>query len=185
MIRHGQSESNAGHFHGGWAQVNLTDKGRQDAKKAGEKLKGIKFDRVYSSDLARALQTRQIALPDHSPIVNELLREIHVGDLSWKMVEDCKKLYGSKYDEARSKRDFTAFNGESTADQLKRSADFMKLLEKDPADTIAAFCHEGTMRCVLSYVMGASEIDKRLCDNGAIAIFEFSEGKWTLVKWNA
>ena len=94
MIRHGQSESNAGRFHGGWAQVNLTDKGREDAKKAGEKLKDVKFDRVYSSDLVRALQTREIALPNYSPIVNELLREIHVGDLSWKMVEDCKKQIG-------------------------------------------------------------------------------------------
>lgn len=184
MIRHGQSESNAGHFHGGWAQVNLTDKGREDAKKAGEKLKGIKFDRVYSSDLVRALQTREIALPDAEPSVSELLREIHVGALSWKDVDDCKKLYGNTYTEAREKRDFTAFKGESTADQLKRTAEFLRSLESDPADTVAAFCHEGTMRCALTYVMGATELDKRLCDNGGVAIFEFSDDKWTLIQWN-
>ncbi len=184
MIRHGQSESNLGHFHGGWAQVNLTEKGKAHAQKAGAKIKGIEFDRVYSSDLVRALQTREIALPDKEPTVTELLREIHVGDLSWKYVEDCKALYGERYADARSKRDFTAFNGESTEDQLKRAGDFLKLLEKDPADKVAAFCHEGTMQCVLTIVEGSKELDKRLCENGGVSIFEFSEGKWSLVEWN-
>ena len=184
MIRHGQSESNLGHFHGGWAQVNLTPKGKEDARKAGEAIKGIFFDKVYSSDLVRALQTREIALPDREPTVTELLREINVGDLSWKYVEDCKKLYGEEYDLARAKRDFTAFNGESTEDQMNRARDFLKLLEVDPCDKVAAFCHEGTIRCVLTIVMGAKELDKRLCKNGGVSIFEFSEGKWSLVQWD-
>lgn len=185
MIRHGQSESNLGHFHGGWAQVNLTPKGKEDAKKAGESIKGISFDKVYSSDLVRALQTSEIALPDKEPTVTALLREINVGDLSRKCSDDCKKLYGEKYDLAKSKRDFTAFNGESTEDQMNRARDFLKLLEADPCDRVAAFCHGGTIRCVLSIVMGLTELDDtHLCKNGGISIFEFSEGKWSLVQWD-
>ena len=51
LIRHGQSEWNQQKRFTGWVDVALTDKGRAEAKKAGEliKEKKIKLDSFYSS----------------------------------------------------------------------------------------------------------------------------------------
>ena len=64
VIRHGESESNASKKWTGWMDVELTEKGKKDAEKAREVLKNIKFDKVYSSDLKRALDTMKIVLPE-------------------------------------------------------------------------------------------------------------------------
>ena len=65
LIRHGESEGNLLGVFSGWLQHNLTEKGREDACKAGRIIKKVKFDKVYSSDLNRAIETAKIALPDY------------------------------------------------------------------------------------------------------------------------
>jgi len=47
LIRHGQSENNKRKLFSGWSDTPLTDKGREDAQKAGEILSGIAFDHVF------------------------------------------------------------------------------------------------------------------------------------------
>ena len=79
MVRHGQSETNLARKFTGWAQVNLTEKGVEDAKRAGEFLKGRPFDRIYSSDLIRAVQTAQYAISGCEPVQLPQLREIGLG----------------------------------------------------------------------------------------------------------
>ena len=63
VIRHGQSKTNVDRRFGGWAQVPLTEKGMNQARSTHEKLKGIKFDRIISSDLLRAKQTTELVFP--------------------------------------------------------------------------------------------------------------------------
>ena len=79
LVRHGQSVANATKIHSGWSQVPLTEQGRADAARAGEYLQTLQFDRVYSSDLTRAIETAQIALPDCTPTQLSLIRERTVG----------------------------------------------------------------------------------------------------------
>ena len=74
MIRHGESVTNPTMTHAGWAQVPLSKKGEGEALTAKEKLRGIAFDAVYSSDLLRALQTKALALPDVPVEKTHLLR---------------------------------------------------------------------------------------------------------------
>ena len=59
LIRHGQSVLNFSKRHSGWSMLPLTEKGFEDARRAGEKLKDIPFDRIYSSPLIRAVQTAE------------------------------------------------------------------------------------------------------------------------------
>ncbi|MBQ3015525.1 MAG: histidine phosphatase family protein [Clostridia bacterium] len=54
ITRHGESETNKKGCWTGWLDAQLTDKGLADAELARETLRGIKFDKVYSSDLIRA-----------------------------------------------------------------------------------------------------------------------------------
>lgn len=59
LVRHGESVWNQENRFTGWKDVDLTDKGRLEAKRAGERLlaKGFEFDCVYTSVLSRAIKT--------------------------------------------------------------------------------------------------------------------------------
>jgi 2,3-bisphosphoglycerate-dependent phosphoglycerate mutase len=59
LIRHGESSWNKENRFTGWTDVELSDKGRQEAKEGGEVLKreGYTFDVAYTSVLKRAIRT--------------------------------------------------------------------------------------------------------------------------------
>jgi len=64
LLRHGESVWNLENRFTGWADVDLTDKGRAEAAEAGRLLKegGYVFDVAYTSLLKRAIRTLWIAL---------------------------------------------------------------------------------------------------------------------------
>ena len=64
LMRHGESQWNLDNRFTGWYDVDLTDTGREQARKAGELLKqeGYRFDIAYTSVLKRAIRTLWIAL---------------------------------------------------------------------------------------------------------------------------
>jgi 2,3-bisphosphoglycerate-dependent phosphoglycerate mutase len=64
LLRHGESEWNAKNLFTGWVDVNLTDKGRAEAVRGGELLKGADVlpDVVHTSLQRRAINTAAIAL---------------------------------------------------------------------------------------------------------------------------
>src|SRR3977135_1918934 len=64
LVRHGQSTWNLENKFTGWVDVDLTPKGEAEAKAAGQKLKGMKFDKAYTSELKRAQRTLQIILEE-------------------------------------------------------------------------------------------------------------------------
>ena len=65
LIRHGQSEWNAANRFTGWTDIDLTDEGRREAAAGAEALRDIgisRFDRAFTSELARAQETLDIVL---------------------------------------------------------------------------------------------------------------------------
>lgn len=183
MIRHGQSEDNAVRRFSGWANCPLSEKGINDAKETEVRLRGVRFDKIYSSDTLRARQTCEIIRPNADPIFTELLREINVGELMGQLVADCPAIYGERVGDDRRARDYRFYGGENTDDQMARVRRFFDIVEKD-SGSVAAFCHEGTIKCALTIAEGSKTFINRDCKNGAICIFEYSEGKWTLVEWD-
>ena len=88
LIRHGESEWNKLNLFTGWMDVDLSDKGREEAKNAGKTLKaeGYDFDICYTSYLKRAIHTLNIALDEMDrawlPVVKSWkLNERHYGAL--------------------------------------------------------------------------------------------------------
>ena len=82
MLRHGQTEWNAGSRMQGQIDTDLTDLGRQQADAAAELLAKRQPLLIVSSDLRRALDTA-VALSDRSgqPVsIDTRLRETHLGD---------------------------------------------------------------------------------------------------------
>ncbi|GKT04392.1 2,3-diphosphoglycerate-dependent phosphoglycerate mutase [Furfurilactobacillus sp. WILCCON 0119] len=64
LIRHGQSQWNLSNQFTGWVDVDLSDKGVQEAQAAGQKVKeaGLEFDYAYTSVLTRAIKTLHYVL---------------------------------------------------------------------------------------------------------------------------
>jgi len=64
LLRHGNSDWNQKNLFTGWVDVDLSDQGRAEAKRAGELLSesGVLPDVLYTSRLKRAIHTAQIAL---------------------------------------------------------------------------------------------------------------------------
>lgn len=66
LIRHGQSQWNLSNQFTGWEDVDLSDKGVEEAKEAGKLVKkaGLEFDYAYTSVLTRAIKTLHYALEE-------------------------------------------------------------------------------------------------------------------------
>lgn len=184
MVRHGQSETNLARKYTGWGQINLTEQGVADAKRIGKFLQGMHFDRIYASDLVRAIQTAQYAIPGCEPILMPELREIGLGSLELRPVEECIAEYGPQHVEDRKNYDFTRYGGENNDMLARRVSRFLKMLEDDPADCVVAFAHAGVLQCALDLVVGCQLDRSHLrCANGSAALFCYEHGRWTLAGW--
>ena len=79
IVRHGQTEMNNRKALQGRSDVPLNETGIAQARAAAEKLTGIRFDRVYTSPLIRAIQTARIVAPYVEPVMDDRLIEMDYG----------------------------------------------------------------------------------------------------------
>lgn len=102
LTRHGQSIWNAENKFTGWVDVDLSDKGKEEAKKSGELLKklNIRIDISYTSYLKRAIETLTIILKSLNLPMNFNtaweLNERHYGSLTGLNKEETKKKIGEE-----------------------------------------------------------------------------------------
>lgn len=82
LIRHGESEWNKENKFTGWTDVDLSEKGHQEAMQAGKLLKeeGYKFDKAYTSYLKRAIHTL-------NHVLDELDENYIPVEKTWKLNE--------------------------------------------------------------------------------------------------
>jgi 2,3-bisphosphoglycerate-dependent phosphoglycerate mutase len=113
LLRHGESTWNKENRFTGWTDVDLSERGREEAQQAGRLLRdgGYRFDVAYTSVLKRAIRTLWIALDELDqmwlPVVNSWrLNERHYGALQGlnkaetaaKHGEDQVKIWRRSYD---------------------------------------------------------------------------------------
>ena len=103
IVRPGESEWNQKNLFTGWVDVELSDKGRAEAKRAGQALRaaGIDFDICFTSYLRRAINTQQIILKEMDrewlPVYKSFkLNERHYGALSGLNKKETAAKYGDE-----------------------------------------------------------------------------------------
>lgn len=176
VIRHGESETNLGKRLTGWFDTPLTDKGRSDAKKAGLFLKDVVFDKIFASDLVRAKETAEIALPGCQYEISKLVKEINVGSLANTKHSDIP----IETKQRTSQIGYQEFGGESRDEFKARILQFMKQLESSNYKNVAVFSHAGWMCAMMDLVVGLYLPRKKIyCGNCAIAVYKF-DGDWQL-----
>lgn len=102
LLRHGESTWNRENRFTGWTDVDLTEKGVEEAKEAGQTLKkeGYTFDLVFTNVLLRATKTTDIVLGEMEltiPIEKSWrLNERHYGALQGLNKKDMAEKYGEE-----------------------------------------------------------------------------------------
>jgi 2,3-bisphosphoglycerate-dependent phosphoglycerate mutase len=113
LLRHGESEWNLANRFTGWTDVALSDRGIQEAHRAGHLLRaaGYVFDEAHSSVLKRAIQTLWIVMEE----LDMMWLPVH---RSWRLNE---RHYGAV--QALDKRETTQESGEELVLYWRRSYD--------------------------------------------------------------
>jgi 2,3-bisphosphoglycerate-dependent phosphoglycerate mutase len=128
LVRHGQSEWNLKNLFTGWKDPGLTEKGVDEAKAAGQRLKalGLSFDVAYTSALSRAQKTcalilDQLGQSDLQTIRDQALNERDYGDLSGLNKDDARAKWGEDQVHVwRRSYDVSPPGGESLKDTVAR-----------------------------------------------------------------
>ena len=128
LLRHGQSDWNLKNLFTGWKDPDLTPKGVEEAKAAGQRLKamGLSFDTAYTSALTRAQHTLDLLLAELGQTGlettrDQALNERDYGDLSGLNKDDARKKWGEDQVHVwRRSYDIAPPGGESLKDTVAR-----------------------------------------------------------------
>lgn len=136
LLRHGQTEYNAGGRMQGHLDTQLTAEGRAQAAAVVPLLAGIGFDRIISSDLTRAYDTAlAVAEACGLPLsVDKRLRETHLGDWQGRTIAEIETDRPGAIAEWRSDPQWTPPAGESRVDVVHRSLPVVAELDAAYAD---------------------------------------------------
>ena len=135
VIRHGETLLNYKGVLQGWLDVSLNEKGKEEARKTGEGLKGIIFKKAFSSPLIRAKETTKIILEASGNLTTPLrlenrIKEINFGEYEGQVYkkpngeidnEDIKKFFKDPL-----QGDGATKGGETTYQVMERTQSFIK-----------------------------------------------------------
>ncbi len=158
FVRHGESEANVLDLMYGSSDYKLTEKGKEQAKKAGKIIKHMGFipDALFVSSLTRTHETLEnmgYKLGDAVP--DDRLDERHLGDLEGMEYHRLLKEKPELFDEWNEDwLHYMPGGGESHHVFTERIVSFLDELEKryTEGENILVVCHGGTMKTIFSHV---------------------------------
>ncbi len=166
LVRHGQSQWNLENRFTGWVDVPLSEQGRDEARQAGEKLRGYHFDGAFTSVLKRAIDTLEIILEvigeKNVPIEkNQALNERHYGDLQGLNKAETAQKFGDEQVKLwRRSYSVRPPNGESLADTAARVLPYWEeriLPELEAGRNILVVAHGNSLRALVMRLDNLSE----------------------------
>jgi 2,3-bisphosphoglycerate-dependent phosphoglycerate mutase len=158
LLRHGESQWNLENRFTGWVDVPLSPRGTQEATHAGEKLRSFKFDRAFTSVLARANETLRLVLEAIGqtgiPIEKDkALNERMYGELQGLNKDETVKKYGEAQVKIwRRSYDVRPPGGESLKDTAERVLPYYEQTIKPyvlKGDTILVAAHGNSLRALI------------------------------------
>ena len=187
LVRHGQSEWNKKNLFTGWADPGLTEKGVEEAIRAGQllKAKGLKFDIAFTSVLSRAQHTLTLMLKELDQvgletIFDQALNERNYGDLVGLNKDDARKKWGDEQIHIwRRSFDTPPPGGESLKDTADRVLPYYEAQIKPRVlngETIIVSAHGNSLRALVMSLEGLSgeEILKREIATGVPLVYELN-----------
>jgi len=157
LVRHGATAATEEDRFSGSSGAELSDQGRWQAARLGERLSKQNITAVYSSPLSRALDTARI-VAGHcrlEPVARDGLREIGHGHWEGLKREDVERQFGHEY--AAWEADpftFAPVGGESGVAVLARALPVIReIVTTHEGETVLVVSHKATLRLVLSSLL--------------------------------
>ena len=155
----------------GRKDLSLNEKGIAQAKGVAQKLKDLKFDKVFCSPLKRAKETCEIICNDNI-IFDDRIIERDFGELTGKTKKDFD--YAGFWN-LSGKQDYNG--AETIKDVEKRVFNFLDELKENKNENILVVAHSGIGRIMMSYFYGVPE-------NGDYLKFDISNGQAILFDYD-
>ena len=188
LVRHGQSVWNAKNLFTGWKDVDLTDLGVEEARRAGEELKaqGIRFDVAFTSALVRAQRTLELILEELGQteletIKDQALNERDYGDLvGFNKEEMAKKVGAEQVHIWRRSFDVAPPGGESLKDTAERTLPYFeeKIMPQVLAGkNVIVAAHGNSLRSIVMKLdnLSEDEVTQLNLATGAPIIYRLNE----------
>ncbi len=185
LVRHGQSEWNKLGKWTGYVDVGLTEKGIEEAKKAGEAIRGIDVHKVFTSALKRAHQTydamKETLGLSHDAVQDPALNERHYGIYTGKNKWDMQKDVGEEeFHRIRRGWDYALPEGETLKDVHDRVVPYYRehiASELGRGNNVLVVAHGNSLRALVKHIENISdeEIPKLEIATGEVYCYEFGE----------
>jgi len=166
LVRHGESQWNLENRFTGWVDVPLTEKGRAEARRAGELLRDIRFDCAFTSVLQRAIETLDIMLEviDQQGIPierDQALNERHYGDLQGLNKAETAKKFGEEQVHLwRRSYDIAPPGGESLEDTAARTLPYFEgriMAAVQQGKNVLVSAHGNSLRSIVMKLDGLTK----------------------------
>lgn len=188
-VRHGETDFNADRRMQGHLDVPLSVTGRVQAQAAAARLADEPIDKIYSSDLQRALETARIIHEGREiELVTDLrLREFHMGTFQGMTLSEAREKHGDAWERFFiHDADFALPGGQSRNQKQVEIASFMEEVVRSQAGgRMLVVTHGGILIAMLRHVLGipASHYFRVSIENTGIQRFRYKNETWQLVSW--
>lgn len=180
IVRHGETIDNLTNTIQGQSHGQLSDLGKEQAKKLAQRLKNEEIDFIYCSDLKRTKDTLIPLLEFHknTPVVYEpLLRERGFGIFDGKLFSELEKSLNGNEKELNN---FRPVGGENHSDVRKRVISFLQklIINHKDNETILILTHAGWKTNLISHLQNTplDELFTTLkLGNTAVTIIDFKK----------
>ena len=160
IVRHGETVWNREGRIQGHTDVGLSDRGLEQARMLAQRLKAVRFDAAYASDLSRASDTATTILEGRDvPIFpTPRLREYHKGAFEGLTEGELRVRYPTEYPGYIAKDlDYAPDGGESTRGVSERMASVVnEIKERHLDERVLVVGHGGSLRAAMMALLGMS-----------------------------
>ena len=156
LVRHGESLGNAARTFLGHTDLDLSERGYEQARRTAQLLKSVDIDKIYASDLKRAFSTGcEIGKATGLPVEpDRKLRELFVGDWEGLAVSELETSHAENFDLWRNSFfTFTPPGGESVAHLRERIYErIAEIARENMGKTVVLAFHAAAIRSFWSKI---------------------------------
>ena len=184
LVRHAETTHNEQGILQGHLDIQLSERGRQQARRLSERMQDEPITAIYSSDLRRATHTAQIISEPHGidPVAIPELAEQHLGKWQGKPK---KMLLERLTDQELNWREWKPTDGESWEELADRVLPTVSdLCERHADEVIALICHGKVNEVILEQATEECDVHTDQ-DNACLNILKVTtEGSWSAKQIN-
>lgn len=188
LIRHGETDYNAGGRFQGHHDVPLNARGRHQAALLAGRLAAIKPAALYCSDLGRAQETARCLLPELAAMVDVRLREIDTGALTGLTLAEAESRFPDWWRLYRQDSANTPFPGGEAAAGLQRRvvAAITQIAARHPSERVAVVSHGGAVAACICAVLDLdlSRRNRLRLHNCSLSVVEWQADRRLLLVLN-